>query len=57
MELCELLWRTRSPTWAGASAAFPASAASLHVPDFVDVAIHSYRHRFGLVGGDPRYQD
>ncbi len=27
-ELCELLWRTWSPGWAGASAAFPASARS-----------------------------
>lgn len=55
-ELCELLWRTWSPTWAGASAAFPASAQSLHNPDFVEVVIHSYRHRYGLVDGDPRYQ-
>ncbi|QWF80559.1 alpha/beta fold hydrolase [Amycolatopsis sp. CA-230715] len=55
-ELCGLLWRTWSPTWDGAAAAFPASAPSLHNPDFVDVVIHSYRHRFGLVDGDPRYQ-
>ncbi|GAB3733351.1 alpha/beta hydrolase [Amycolatopsis oliviviridis] len=55
-ELCALLWRTWSPTWAGADAAFPASAPSLHNPDFVDVVIHSYRHRFGLAEGDPRYQ-
>jgi pimeloyl-ACP methyl ester carboxylesterase len=55
-ELCELLWRTWSPTWAGASETFPASAPSLHNPDFVDVVIHSYRHRYGLVDGDPRYQ-
>ena len=54
-ELCELLWRTWSPTWAGAAAAFPASAPSLHNPDFVDVVIHSYRHRFGLAAGDLRY--
>jgi pimeloyl-ACP methyl ester carboxylesterase len=54
-ELCELLWRSWSPTWAGAAAAFPASAPSLHNPDFVDVVIHSYRHRFGLVAGDPQY--
>ncbi|AXB47942.1 alpha/beta fold hydrolase [Amycolatopsis albispora] len=56
-ELCSLLWRTWSPEWAEAAAAFPASAPSLHNPDFVDVAIHSYRHRFGLVDGDPRYQE
>ncbi|WP_024366938.1 alpha/beta fold hydrolase [Arthrobacter sp. TB 26] len=55
-ELCGLLWRTWSPTWAGARQAFPASAQSLHNPDFVDVVIHSYRHRYGLVDGDPRYQ-
>jgi pimeloyl-ACP methyl ester carboxylesterase len=56
-ELCELLWRTWSPTWEGATRAFPASAPSLHNPDFVDVVIHSYRHRFGLADGDPRYQE
>lgn len=54
--LCELLWRTWSPTWTGAAEAFPHSAPSLHNPDFVDVVIHSYRHRFELVEGDPRYQ-
>lgn len=54
-ELCELLWRMWSPEWTGASAAFPASAPSLHNPDFVDVVIHSYRHRYGLAEGDSRY--
>ncbi|MER7842627.1 alpha/beta hydrolase [Kitasatospora sp. NPDC096077] len=56
-ELCGLLWRLWSPTWAGVEEAFAASAASLHNPDFVDVVIHSYRHRFGLVEGDPRYRE
>ena len=55
-ELCALLWRTWSPRWAGADAAFAASAPSLHAPDFVPVVIHSYRHRYNLVDGDPRYQ-
>ncbi|AEW99848.1 alpha/beta fold hydrolase [Streptantibioticus cattleyicolor] len=55
-ELCGLLWRLWSPTWRQAGEAFAASAASLHNPDFVDVAIHSYRHRYGLVAGDPRHQ-
>jgi pimeloyl-ACP methyl ester carboxylesterase len=55
-ELCALLWRTWSPKWTDADAAFPASAPSLHAPDFVPVVIHSYRHRFTLVDGDPRYQ-
>lgn len=55
--LCELLWRTWSPDWPGASSSFPASAPSLYNPDFVDVVIHSYRHRYGLAEGDPRYAD
>jgi pimeloyl-ACP methyl ester carboxylesterase len=56
-DLCRLLWRDWSPQWVDAEAAFAASAPSLHNPDFVDVAVHSYRHRFGLVDGDPRYDE
>lgn len=54
-DLCRLLWRDWSPEWTDAESAFTATAPSLHNPDFVDVAIHSYRHRYGLVNGDPRY--
>lgn len=54
-ELCELLWRMWSPTWRFDRATFARSAPSLHNPDFVDVVIHSYRHRYGLVAGDSRY--
>jgi pimeloyl-ACP methyl ester carboxylesterase len=54
-ELCELLWTTWSPEWADAATAYRRSAPSLDNPDFVDVVIHSYRHRSGLVAGDPRY--
>jgi pimeloyl-ACP methyl ester carboxylesterase len=56
-ELCELLWTTWSPSWTQASTEFARSAPSLHNADFVEVVIHSYRHRFGLVAGDPRYDD
>jgi pimeloyl-ACP methyl ester carboxylesterase len=54
-ELCALLWRDWSPTWSFAPEVFELSAPSLHNPDFVDVVIHSYRHRYGLAEGDPRY--
>jgi pimeloyl-ACP methyl ester carboxylesterase len=53
--LCKLLWQTWSPTWAFDDATFERSAAAFDNPDFVDVVIHSYRHRFGLVPGDPAY--
>jgi pimeloyl-ACP methyl ester carboxylesterase len=50
-----LLWREWSPTWAFSDAEFAATAASFHNPDFVDVVVHSYRHRYALVEGDPAY--
>ncbi|MFM9916485.1 MAG: alpha/beta fold hydrolase [Rhizobacter sp.] len=53
--LCRLLWRQWSPTWAFDDATFERSAAAFDNPDFVDVVIHSYRHRFGLVPGDPAH--
>ena len=55
--LCVLLWRTWSPEWEDAETAYVATAPSLRNPDFVDVVLHSYRHRFGLVPGDPRYDE
>ena len=54
-ELCRILWRDWSPTWAQVDAQFDLSAPSLDNPDFVDVVIHSYRHRFGAAPGDPEY--
>ena len=47
------LWQMWSPTWAFDEAVFERSAESFDNPDFVDVVIHSYRHRFGLAAGDP----
>jgi pimeloyl-ACP methyl ester carboxylesterase len=53
--LCRLLWKMWSPSWAFDDATFERTAASFDNEDFVDVVIHSYRHRFGSVAGDPRY--
>ena len=52
-ELCRLLWRLWSPNWRFDDATYERTAASFDNPDFVDVVIHSYRHRFGLAPGDP----
>jgi pimeloyl-ACP methyl ester carboxylesterase len=51
--LGHLLWKLWSPSWQFDAATFERSAAAFDNPDFVDVVIHSYRHRFGLVAGDP----
>lgn len=54
-DITRQLWRMWSPTWSFDEATFERSAVSFDNPDFVDVVIHSYRHRFGLVPGDPAY--
>lgn len=50
---CKLLWRLWSPTWNFDDATYARTASAFDNPDFVEVVIHSYRHRFGLVPGDP----
>lgn len=52
---CRLLWQLWSPTWRFTDQQFEATAQAFHNPDFVEVVTHSYRHRFGLVEGDPQY--
>jgi pimeloyl-ACP methyl ester carboxylesterase len=56
-ELCKLLWRLWSPIWKFTDDDFNQTAISFDNPDFVDVVIHSYRHRFGLAPGDPSVEE
>jgi pimeloyl-ACP methyl ester carboxylesterase len=56
-ELCKLLWRLWSPTWNFDDATYAQTASSFDNPDFVDVVIHSYRHRYALVPGDPAAEE
>jgi pimeloyl-ACP methyl ester carboxylesterase len=53
--LAKLLWNLWSPTWRFDDATFGQSAAAFDNSDFVEVVIHSYRHRYALVPGDPTY--
>jgi pimeloyl-ACP methyl ester carboxylesterase len=55
-EFARLLWHDWSPGWRFTEDEFAATAASFDNPDFVDVVVHSYRHRYGLVPSDPAYQ-
>ena len=52
-----MLWEEWSPDWGFDDAIFNRSMPALDNPDFVDVAVHSYRHRFGNADGDPRYAE
>ena len=51
--LCRYIWAVWSPGWRFDDATFAATAPSFDNPDFVDVVIHSYRHRYGYAPGDP----
>ena len=53
--ICRYLWETWSPTWEYTDAAYEASAPSFDNPDFVDIVIHSYRHRHGYAPGEERF--
>jgi len=55
--IANLLWRLWSPNWRFDDATFQATAPSFDNPDFVDVTIQSYRHRYGNAAGDPAYDD
>lgn len=56
-EIAKILWEDWSPDWDFDDATFDRSAVAYDNPDFVDVVIHSYRHRFGLAAGDPAYAE
>lgn len=56
-DITRLLWKMWSPLWNFDEATFEQSAVAFDNPDFVDVVIHSYRHRYGLVPGDPAVAD
>jgi pimeloyl-ACP methyl ester carboxylesterase len=52
-DICRLLWRLWSPNFSFDDATYERSAASFDNPDFVDVVIQSYRHRYRYAPGDP----
>ena len=52
---CRLLWQLWSPTWHFSDDTYNRTAASFDNPDFVDVVIHSYRHRNGNASGEARF--
>ena len=54
-DIIKFLWKTWSPTWKFSKKDFELSQESFQNPDFVDVVIHSYKHRYSLVDGDKSY--
>ena len=56
-DIGRLLWQLWSPHWRFAEATFERVAAAWDNPDYVDVVIHSYRHRHNAAPGDPTLAD
>jgi pimeloyl-ACP methyl ester carboxylesterase len=54
-DFCRKLWELWSPNWPFDEAVFMTTAASWDNPDFVDVVVHSYRHRYAAAPGDPGF--
>ncbi|GAA1824725.1 alpha/beta fold hydrolase [Agromyces salentinus] len=53
--IAEVIWRRNSPDWRFNDAELDRAAAAFENPDYVDVVIHSYRHRLFHVPGAPEY--
>jgi len=56
-DIARILWTRESPAWHFDDATFEQSAEAFDNPDYVDVVIHSYRHRLGFAPGFPEYAD
>ncbi|MGR3875328.1 alpha/beta fold hydrolase [Streptomyces graminifolii] len=53
--VARVIWRRNSPVWAFTEADLERAAEAFTNPDYVDVVIHSYRHRLGLAPGAEAY--
>lgn len=53
--IAKILWQQWSPNWDFDDACFERTAVAHDNPDYVEIVIHSYRHRYGVVEGDPQY--
>ena len=56
-EICRYLWEVWSPGWKFSDETYNKTASSFDNPDFVDVVIHSYRHRIMNAPGEPRFKE
>ena len=56
-DLARLVWTQLSPKWRFGDATFDRTAEAFANPDFVEVVIHFFRHRLGLVPGYPPYEE
>ena len=56
-EIARVIWLRNSPDWQFDDATLQRAAVAFDNPDYVDVVLHSYRHRLGSAPGYPVYDD
>ena len=56
-DIAKVIWTRNSPEWAYGDADLGQAAVAFENPDYVDIVIHSYRHRLGLASGAPHLED
>lgn len=56
-EIARVIWTRNSPRWTFSEDDLVTAARAFDNPDYVEVVIHSYRHRLGLALGHPRYDE
>jgi pimeloyl-ACP methyl ester carboxylesterase len=56
-DIARIMWTRNSPNWHFDDVTFERSAIAFDNPDYVDVVIHSYRHRLGHAAGYPVYEE
>jgi pimeloyl-ACP methyl ester carboxylesterase len=55
--IAEVIWARNSPRWQYDDAVVARTAEAFDNPDYVEVVLHSYRHRLGLAPGAPEHAD
>lgn len=56
-DVARVVWRRNSPEWRFTEAEFAQAAQLWTNPDYVDVVLHSYRHRMAAAPGEPRHTE
>ena len=56
-EIARVIWTRNSPAWTFGEATLQRAAVAFDNPDYVDVVLHSYRHRLGLAPSHPPYEE
>jgi pimeloyl-ACP methyl ester carboxylesterase len=55
-DIAKVIWTRNSPSWHFDDAMLDRAAAAFDNPDYVDVVLHSYRHRLELAPGARPYE-